>query len=216
MPTPAVDVHLLALEPTSVVVVAGGDATRFGSDKVAAVIEGQTVLDWVLDAWSFGAEHIAVGPVRPTRRPVRWCRERPPGGGPAAAVAAALPHVGYPWVALAAADAPLVGAVVSELRAGAALAAEEGADGAWLVDGKGQPQPLAAIVRLAALHDVLIDAAGDSLLRRLKQLRLHDVRAPSDALRDVDTRADEQYVAQLLSAFIKGGGHGDLNKPTKE
>ena len=191
------------------VVVAGGGAVRFGSDKVAAVIEGQSVLDWVLDAWSFGAEHIAVGPVRPTRRPVRWCREQPPGGGPAAAVAAALPHVQHQWVATAAADAPLVGAAVSELRAGAVLAAEEGADGAWLVDDQGQPQPLAAIVRLTALQQVLVDAAGDSLLRRLKQLRLHDVRAASDALQDVDTPADEKYVSQLLAAFSKHGGHGD-------
>lgn len=194
------------------VVVAGGEATRFGSDKVATVIEGQTVLDWVLDAWSFGAEQIAVGPVRPTRRPVRWCREQPPGGGPAAAVAAAIPHVKHHWVAIAAADAPLVGEVIAELRAAAALAGEEGADGAWLVDGKGQPQPLAAIVRLTALQQVLVDATHDSLLRRLKQLRLHHVSAASDVLHDVDTPADQEYVSQLLAAFIKDSGHGDLNK----
>ena len=120
--------------------------------------------------------------------------------------------VRHPWVGVAAGDAPLVGEVISELRAAAALAAEEGADGAWLIDANGQPQPLAAIVRLDALKEVLVAAENDSLLRRLRQLTLHEVTAGSDILHDVDTPEDQQYVSQLLAAFIKDGDASDPNK----
>jgi hypothetical protein len=56
-----------------------------------------------------------------------------------------------------------------------------------------------------------VDAENDSLLRRLKQLTLHEVTATSDILHDVDTPEDQQYVSQLLAA-IKDGGHSDHNK----
>ena len=176
---------------------------RFGRDKLSEVVEGQTVLDWVLDAWSFADEQIVVGPVRPTHRPVRWCREDPPGGGPAAGVATALQHARNEWIAIAAGDAPLVGAVVSDLRAAAVLAVEQGADGAWLVDGAGQPQPLATIARKSALIAALSDAHNASLLRRLETLALQEVKTTSDVLRDVDTPEDQEYVSQLLAAFTR-------------
>ncbi len=73
------------------VVVAGGAGRRLGGlDKPALVIGSTTLLDRALAAVVGADPVVVVGPARPSVRQVRWTVERPPGGGPVAALAAGL------------------------------------------------------------------------------------------------------------------------------
>ncbi|HMA46864.1 MAG TPA: NTP transferase domain-containing protein, partial [Frankiaceae bacterium] len=132
------------LPPYDAVVLAGGRARRLGgADKPALEVGGRPLLDRVLGAVADAARLVVVGPCRPTARAVRWAREEPPGGGPAAALAAGLPLVTAEVVAVLAADLPFLSAeLVAALRRSAA-----GADGALLVDPGGRDQVLAGVWR---------------------------------------------------------------------
>lgn len=72
------------------VVLAGGESRRFGADKLDSAINGATLLDRALEGLPDGIEVIVVGPDRPLQRPVRFVREDPPGGGPAAGMVTGL------------------------------------------------------------------------------------------------------------------------------
>ncbi|WP_250284462.1 NTP transferase domain-containing protein [Frankia sp. CiP1_Cm_nod2] len=104
------------------VVLAGGLARRLGgADKPALTIGDQTLLERVLAAVDDARQVVVVGPRRPVAvsRHIVWTRERPPGGGPVAALAAGLGLVGAPLVAVLAADLPFVtaGALDALVRA---------------------------------------------------------------------------------------------------
>ena len=132
-----------------VVVLAGGRSTRYGSDKLAVL------LDLVLSALPADAGVVCVGTHRPTlRAEVRWAREEPPFSGPLNAVAAGVAHAATQTVVLVGGDMPRVGLAVPSL---ARLAATSGRPVA-LVDLTGTVQPLAS----AWPNDVLM-AALDAL-----------------------------------------------------
>ena len=180
--------------PYDAVVLAGGSARRLGGiDKPALLVGEQSLLDRVLTAVADASVTVVVGPRRTTVREVVWTREDPPGGGPVAALAAALPHVQAPVVAVLAADLPFLdAATVHGLRA----AVGEADDGALLVDDTGQDQLLVGVWRTAALRRVLPDDAANVALRRvLGALVARRVAAPAPARGlapwfDVDTDAD--------------------------
>lgn len=131
------------------VVLAGGAARRLGGvDKPALVVGERSLLERALAAVGDAARVVVVGPPRPLDPAVVQVREDPPGGGPAAALAAGLAQVHSPWVALLAADLPHVSAaVVSALREAA-----EGHEGAVLVDDDGRDQLLTGVWSSAPLH----------------------------------------------------------------
>ena len=81
--------------PPAAIVLAGGRASRFGGgDKPGAVVGGVPMVARVLDAVGSCSPRILVGPVRDgVPGGVRQVREEPAGGGPVAALAAALPLV---------------------------------------------------------------------------------------------------------------------------
>ncbi|NHC44179.1 molybdenum cofactor guanylyltransferase [Motilibacter aurantiacus] len=152
------------------VVLAGGAARRMGgADKTAALVGGRPLLDRVLDAVASSATTVVVGPERQTSRPVSWAREEPPGGGPAAAVAAGVRLVTEPVVALLSADLPfLTPDAVDRLRRELGAGAGEGA---LYVDGSGAEQLLCGMWPTSALR-AAVERAGevDGLpLRRLLQ-----------------------------------------------
>ncbi|MGC0415401.1 NTP transferase domain-containing protein [Embleya sp. AB8] len=174
-----------------VVVLAGGAARRLaGADKPGLLVAGVSLLDRVLAA-AAGAERIVVvGPRRPTAREVVWVREDPPGGGPVAALAAALPSVRAANVVLLAADLPFVPAALID-RLVAAL--EPGAAGAVAVDADGRDQFLLAAYRTAALRAevaALARPAGVALRRVVAPLAPRRIPAGPDAGFDCDTWAD--------------------------
>jgi len=184
------------------VVLAGGAARRLGGvDKAAVEIAGTRLLDRVLTACSSAASTVVVGPPRTTRRPVLWTREQPPGSGPVAALAVAMPLLSAPVVAVLAADLPFVdSACLHHL-----VEAVGQADGAVLVDTAGRDQPLLAAYRRQALERRLTEIGsprGVPLHRLVAGLKLNRLPDPAGAAFDCDTWAD---VAAARSRSGKGG-----------
>jgi molybdopterin-guanine dinucleotide biosynthesis protein A len=172
------------------VVLAGGSGRRLGGvDKPALRVGEQSLLDRVLSAVADASVTVVVGPARETSRPVTWVREKPPGGGPVAALAAGLPLVTSSLVAVLAADLPFLDAgTVSQLRG-----ALGDYDGALLVDDDGRDQLLVGVWRTAALRAALpASVAGARLgavLGGLRAVRLSADVQPAPWF-DCDTEAD--------------------------
>jgi molybdopterin-guanine dinucleotide biosynthesis protein A len=136
------------------VVLAGGAARRLaGADKPGLEVGGLSLLERVLAAVAGAGELIVVGPPRVTTRPVRWVREEPPGGGPVAAIAAAVPALRADRTVLLAADLPHVAPAVPALLR--ALDTEPGAGAACLIGSDGRVNYLAAAWRTQALRIAL-------------------------------------------------------------
>jgi molybdopterin-guanine dinucleotide biosynthesis protein A len=170
------------------VVLAGGAARRLGGvDKPALVVGATSMLDRVLAAVTDAAATIVVGPARETARRVTWVREDPPGGGPVAALAAALPCVQSEVVAVLAADLPFLdGAAVTQLRT-----AVGDQDGALLVDGDGRDQLLVGVWRRAALRRALpAEPAGARLGAVLGRLSVVRVVLDGEPWFDCDDETD--------------------------
>ena len=144
---------------------------------------------------SGAVETVVVGPSVPTSRAVRFTREEPPGGGPAAALLHSLDHFGRrPAIVVAlAVDMPLVGAGTVE-RLLAAVTGDPGIEppeAALLADG--HRQPLCAAYRTAALLAAAPDVAartGLSMRALVAGLRLVLVPARGAEAADVDTWDD--------------------------
>jgi molybdopterin-guanine dinucleotide biosynthesis protein A len=136
-------------------VLAGGQAQRMGgADKPSLLVGGTSLLDRVIGACE-GCAIVVVGPERPTVGPVTFTRETPPGGGPVAALAAGLPLVVAPRVAVLAADLPFLtsqtlGLLVSRVTGDV--------DGALLVDDTGRDQLLAGVWRTRSLRELVAGA----------------------------------------------------------
>ena len=174
--------------PTAVV-LCGGAGARFGGDKTQAPFDGTTVLDHLLDGLPARWRVICVGSARVTRRTVAWCRETPPGGGPVAGLAAALPHVTTPVVVVLGGDMPY--AAEPAPRLAATLETEPELDAVVGRDGDGRLQPLLAAYRTAALAAALPDPpAGTPLMRLLDGLRSAVVPLDDASALDVDTPDD--------------------------
>lgn len=160
-----------------------------GIDKPALVVRGHRMLDVALAAVAAAGRTVVVGPRRDTPRPVAWACEDPPGGGPAAALAAGLEQVEAPWVVVLAGDLPLVTtSTVAALRRAA-----HGHDGALLVDDAGRRQLLAGCWSTAALRaavDRAGDTAGMSVRRLLRGLDVAAVLVDEPAWLDCDTPDD--------------------------
>jgi molybdopterin-guanine dinucleotide biosynthesis protein A len=150
------------------VILAGGQARRLGGvSKPAIAVGGRRLLDIALDA-VIGAERtIVVGAALPTARPVEWAREDPPGGGPVAALAAALPFVQSRTVVVLAADLPFITAAAVEKL----VAARGDAAAAIAVDDDGRDQPLIGCYDAERLRAALpVDPIGASMRSLLSVL----------------------------------------------
>jgi len=180
----------------AVVIPAGGAARRLGgADKPMVEIGGLSLLDRVIEACVGFGPVTVVGPERATRRPVRWTRETPPGGGPAAAIAAGLADCSHDWVGVFAADLPFLDANTVHSLWTALAAADGPYDGALIVDPDGREQWLAAIYRrdalLARLEELGPERVGGLPLRRLlENLPLLPVAGAGRAALDCDTWED--------------------------
>ncbi|MFF7637128.1 molybdenum cofactor guanylyltransferase [Kitasatospora sp. NPDC008050] len=192
--------------PFDAIVLAGGAARRLGGvDKPRLTVGGRSLLDRVLDACAAADTTVVVGPESPrpeepadpaAPRGPRWTREQPPGGGPVAAVAAALvePALRSPVVLLLAADLPFLDA--RTVRALVAAVARDGAphpQAAMLVDADGRDQPLAAAYRAAPLRATLAalgDPVGRPLRRLVGGLRTVRLADPDGVSQDCDTWED--------------------------
>jgi molybdopterin-guanine dinucleotide biosynthesis protein A len=150
------------------VILAGGRARRLGGiDKPALEVGGTSLLGRALAA-VVGAERVVVvGPRRDLPDDVVEVREEPPGGGPVAALAAALPWMSAPIVVVLGADLP----AVDEKAVGGLIAALDAvdADGAVAVDESGRDQYLCAAYRASGFRARLeeIDEPRGASMRSL-------------------------------------------------
>lgn len=177
------------------IILAGGRATRLGgAAKPLLEVDGVTLLQTALDAADAGdcLPLIVVGPTSSSDPRIRWVREEPPFGGPAAAILAALPMLETTEVLVLAADLPRAPEAVSALLEAAALASY--ADGLCLADGSGRPQWLTGVYRTAALREAAGRLPGDganaSMRELLADLEIATVRAAAGVTADVDTWED--------------------------
>ena len=197
------------------IVIAGGEARRFGADKLALRdAEGRSLLEVTVAGVAQVADPvIVVGPERPGFRQlddagapssvvelaksgggvVTWTREDPPGGGPCAALIAGLACVPdeATHVAVLAGDAPAGGAAVAALRQ-----VIDDAAAAVVTDSSGREQPMTAVYAVRPLRSA-IAAYGDgrdmSIRQVLDDLRPHTVVAIIDqwsASADIDLPED--------------------------
>lgn len=171
------------------VVLAGGSGSRLGGvDKALVQVGGQAMLTRVLTAVVGAQRIVCVGPRRDIDVAVTWCREEPAGGGPVAAVAAAMPFLTAEVVLLVAVDMPFV-----DLAAVRSLVPAVGdLDGACAVDDVGRAQPLLAAYRRDRLADALgrLGEPGGQRVRDLVAgLRLQRVPV-GVAATDCDTAED--------------------------
>jgi molybdopterin-guanine dinucleotide biosynthesis protein A len=151
------------LAPYTAVVLAGGKAARLGGQaKPQLEVGGRTMLATVLDAVADATFRIVVGPPQAVPEDVLLVRERPPRGGPVAALRAGLAEVSTDVVAVLAGDLPfLTGALVAELRARLTR------DGVLVVDDGGRDQYLLGVWRTERLRAAAAGAAGPIPLRRV-------------------------------------------------
>jgi molybdopterin-guanine dinucleotide biosynthesis protein A len=150
------------LSPYTAVVLAGGKAARLGGQaKPQLLVGGRPILAAVLAAVAGAERRIVVGPPQPVPDGVSVVRERPPGGGPVAAVRAGLAEVASDVVVVLAGDLPfLTTAVVDGLRERLT------GDGVLVVDETGRDQYLLGAWRTAALRSVMASGGGPTSLRR--------------------------------------------------
>lgn len=184
------------------IVLAGGRSSRLGGvDKAALQAGPKTLLQITLDA-VVQARHVVVVGDRShlgSGERVSVVREDPPGGGPAAGIAAGLAGVAEPITVILACDMPRVGEVVPVL-----LRALEGADAsvqAVVARDGDRTQYLAAAHRTSALRDrvgALDSWAGRSVRQLYAELAVATVDVPDGSTRDIDTwdDADEAGVTR--------------------
>ncbi|MGY1667835.1 molybdenum cofactor guanylyltransferase [Geodermatophilus sp. SYSU D00696] len=151
------------LPPYAAVVLAGGRAARLGGRaKPQLEVGGRTMLAAVLDAVADAQPRVVVGPPQPVPGDVVVVRERPPGGGPVAAMRAGLAVVDTDVVAVLAGDLPFVThALVRDLRERLT------GDGVLVVDDAGRDQYLLGVWRTAALRRALAGTSGPLPVRRV-------------------------------------------------
>jgi molybdopterin-guanine dinucleotide biosynthesis protein A len=137
------------------IVLAGASSRRLdGADKAMIDLGGRPMIDLVLAAVREAVTVVVAGPARPGIDGVRWCEERPPGGGPVAGLAAAVELVDADTVVVLAVDLPNVAPAVPAL-----LAALDPAELA-MINSAGRVNYLAAAWRTALLRERLHGLAG--------------------------------------------------------
>ncbi|HTZ45638.1 MAG TPA: NTP transferase domain-containing protein [Jatrophihabitans sp.] len=189
------------------IVLAGGRGVRLGGQELGAKalipLAGWPLADHVLLAASGAASRIQVGPRRIALGTPVFCREQPAGGGPVAALAAALPLVRRPVVAVLAGDLPFVCGALGEL--GRALG--DGRDAAALVDLTGRTSHLAALWRTSSLRAALGrlgDPAGLPVRALYRDVDLALVPDFDACSADVDTPADRHAAEERISSRSPG------------
>lgn len=189
------------------IVLAGGRSSRFGSDKLAAILRGDRLIDLVISGIPGHVPVIVVGPdPGPFKRRITVVREDPAYGGPVAAIAAALPHVATALAVIIAADMPGAAPFLGEL----ARSIPDDADGLVPVDSSGRLQMLCGAYRIACLDAAIRsasdgDASGLPMHSIVSQLSIDTVPWPDERTWDVDTPEDLALGKDVLAIESNDG-----------
>lgn len=167
------------------VVLTGGSSTRLGIDKSTVRFAGRTTLEHTVAI--LDVPIIVVGP-DDQGLPVLRVQEDPPGGGPAAGIAAALPFITSPVMGVLATDMPFSLAALK--RAVDHVTAD--VDGCVLIDATGREQYLCAAYRTDALRRVMGVPVHDRSMRDvISSLALQPLpMLGHETLIDIDTPDD--------------------------
>lgn len=212
--------------PVDAIILAGGRSSRLGGVAKASLLhDGRTLLQLAIEAARLtDGAIVVVGPDAETTEPVRFVREHPAFGGPAAAIAAGLRALREEepssaplrspgrsrGVAVLACDMPGAAPALAVLLETAALAAdpEPGVDGWIVVDAGGRDQPLLGVYRSDALERRVAeleaaqpsgDLTGVAVRHLLSGLELRRVAVPEGGSADVDTWADAAALGVVAS-----------------
>ena len=162
-----------------------------GRDKLRLDVGGQPMLDRVIAAVTGAGRIIVTGPQRATAHPVTWCREDPPGSGPAAALAAAVRLVAAPIAVVLAGDQPMLTAeLVDRLRMSVTT------HGAVAVTPDGAAQWLCSAWRVDALREAEL-LPGGSMRAALAPLAWTPVPVEAEDVFDCDTLQDLARAREL-------------------
>jgi molybdopterin-guanine dinucleotide biosynthesis protein A len=191
----------------SAIVLAGGRARRFGSDKLRADLAGRPLVEHAIAGVAAVATDIVVvvgaGDERmPPAGPItiRTVTDREAGGGPLVGLVAGLEAAAEPIALVVAGDMPTLDADVLDLLVRRLLGADSGI-AAIALEFRGRLEPMPTVVRTGAATDVARQLVLDGV-RSLRSLyerlptRLIDEAAwrPLDphgaTLRDVDRPDD--------------------------
>ena len=177
----------------SALILTGGTSNRFGSDKSEAILQGKTLIDYLISSIPAGVPVVIVGPARDEfATTIRVVQEDSPGGGPVAGIAAGLPLIETEYVSVLATDMPYSAALVPLLMKDLS----DEVDGAIVVDEEGFQQPFSGIYRTLVLKRALEEIApvsGQSMRKLLNQLHVTHVKLSADErhlLVDIDTPED--------------------------
>ena len=173
------------LDDVTGIVLAGGRSSRFGSDKLAADLDGRPLLHHAIEAVAAVAPEVIVVAAPGVEPPipvaletrVRVVHDPQPFGGPLVGLMAALSVVERSIVLVVGGDMPqLVPAVLSR------LVATVGPDRRAVlleVPGRLQPLPMALDVAAAlAARMAILDRGGRSLRELLRELGAVSIPAP--------------------------------------
>ncbi len=190
------------------IVLAGGAATRFGADKVAASYEGRTLLQRVVDALEAACDEVIVVAAAaaepdpgPRTRPLRMLHDASPFPGPRAALLAGIDAAAYPAAVVAGGDMPWLRPAFLGMLA-ERLARGDRAAVAPVLYGVLQPLPCALRVRAVRDATPAPDGSLLALLGRvgvapLPELEWREVDPAGESLQDVDLPEDLEGPLEL-------------------
>jgi molybdenum cofactor guanylyltransferase len=183
-------------EGVSGIVLAGGASSRFGSDKLNATIDGQTLLERAVAAVAAVSSEVVVvvapGDDRPLPGadlvpvPVRRAEDPETHGGPLVGLVAGLEAAREPIAVVVGGDMPALSVDVLRTLSTALGPADRGHDAAVLVRS-GVFRPLPAAVRNGAATQAARRILGDgerSLVALMRELRTRHL--PEAAWRGLD------------------------------
>lgn len=200
----------------SVIVLAGGRSSRFGSPKLEATLAGRPLLAHVLDLARSLSDDIVVtlppeaagGASAEVALPadLRTVRDREAFGGPLVGLASALDAVDRSIVVVLGGDMPRLTVPIMEPML-IVLGSSAHVD-AVVLDSAGAPRPLPLVARTGAAREAaraILAAGGERSLRALVEaMRMHVIDEPhwraldptGDALADVDRPSDLDALAR--------------------
>jgi molybdopterin-guanine dinucleotide biosynthesis protein A len=176
----------------SVVLLTGGKGTRMGGvSKAELTLNGYTFRNRILLALISVPQIIVVGPTFTAENPkISFTREQPIGGGPVAAISAAIPLVEHEFVGILSVDAPFA---VSPLLEMYRVVEQDSIDEALVAtDGKYESY-LVSVFRRDALIRALTQlgkAENASMKSLLSHIEYGSVQFPRHQLIDVNTPED--------------------------
>jgi len=194
------------------IVLAGGRSSRFGSAKLAAELDGRSLLDHAIEAVAAVSTEtlVVIGPGGPAPElppGVRTVRDREAFGGPLAGLAAALDATEAPIAIVVGGDMPRLRPEVLRAMLAAVESRDAGGpppDAVVLEDAGGlRPLPLAIRVERARVAAAATLASSQRSLRALLDRLVVRVLRPDewrqldpggDTLRDVDRVEDLERV----------------------